>query len=452
MCNMPEVAMSRSIRIKGRGSVNGTATVPGDKSISHRVAMLASIASGASSVYGFATSADCLATLDCVQKLGVRVDRDAGGLIIHGAGLNGYGPEGARVNLYAGNSGSTIRMLSGLLAAQSFTSVIDGDESLRRRPMARVIEPLTMMGATISASGGKFAPLVIEGGKLKPIEYASRVASAQVKTCVLFAGLYADGRTTVTEPARSRNHTELMLKEFGARITNDRSPLDSISVEGGYELTPVDYQVPGDISSAAFIVAAATVLPGSRVVIRDVNLNPTRTAFLDVLNALGANVERQNVQERHGEPVGDLLVTSRSLKGDGPVMKLAAESVPNIIDEIPILAVIGTQVEGRIEIREAGELRIKESDRIRTIVDGVKAMGGEIEEFEDGFAVEGPRQLKGARIETAGDHRIAMAFSIAGLIAEGVTEIVDADCAAVSFPEFYDLLNTLSGGKHIARS
>jgi 3-phosphoshikimate 1-carboxyvinyltransferase len=446
---MPEVAMSRSIRIKGPGSINGAATVPGDKSISHRVAMLASIASGASTIGGFATSADCLATLDCVQRLGIRIDRDASFITIHGAGLSGYSPADERVSLYAGNSGSTIRMLSGLLAAQSFTSVIDGDESLRRRPMARIIEPLTMMGATISASDGRFAPLVIEGRKLKPIEYASRVASAQVKTCLLFAGLYADGRTTVTEPAPSRNHTELMLKEFGARITNDPSASNSISIEGGHELTPVEYQVPGDVSSAAFLVAAATVLPESQVVIRDVNLNSTRAAFLDVLSALGAKIERQNIRERHGEPLGDLRVISSALKSNGPVMKLAAESVPNIIDEIPILAVIGTQVKGRIEIRDARELRIKESDRIRTIVDGVRAMGGEIEEFEDGFAIEGPQQLKGARIETAGDHRIAMAFSIAGLIAEGITEIIDADCAAVSFPEFYDLLNTLSNGNHI---
>jgi 3-phosphoshikimate 1-carboxyvinyltransferase len=441
--------MSRSIRIIGPGSIKGAATVPGDKSISHRVAMLASIANGDSRVVGFATSADCLATLDCVRRLGVRVDQGASSLIIHGAGLRGYNSAGERVNLYAGNSGSTIRMLSGLLAAQSFTSIIDGDESLRRRPMARIIEPLTMMGATINASDDRFAPLVIEGGKLKSIEYRSRVASAQVKTCVLFAGLYADGRTTVTEPARSRNHTELMLKEFGAQIENDGSASNSISIEGGHELTPVDYQVPGDVSSAAFLVAAATVLPESQLVIRDVNLNPTRAAFLDVLNALGATIERRNIREMHGEPLGDLYVMSRALKTDGPVMKLAGEIVPNIIDELPILAVIGTQVKGRIEIRDARELRIKESDRIGTIVNGLKAMGGEIEEYEDGFAIEGPQRLRGARIETAGDHRIAMAFSIAGLIAEGVTEIVDADCAAVSFPEFYDLLNTLSNGKHI---
>jgi 3-phosphoshikimate 1-carboxyvinyltransferase len=451
LCNMPEVVMSRSIRIEGPGSINGAASVPGDKSISHRVAMLASVARGASTVRGFATSADCLATLDCVQRLGVRVDRRANSVTIHGAGLNGYRPPEARVSLYAANSGSTIRMLSGLLAAQSFTSVIDGDASLRRRPMARIIEPLTAMGARISAREGRFAPLVIEGGRLKPIEHASNVASAQVKTCILFAGLYADGRTLFTEPAPSRNHTELMMKEFGARIECRPAPSNSIIIEGGHELTPVDYQVPGDMSSAAFLVAAAAMLPDSAIVIRDVSLNPTRRAFLDILNALGARIEERNVSVRHAEPVGDLHVAGGRLKTGGPAMTLAGEIIPNIIDEIPILAVAGTQVDGRIEVRQAGELRIKESDRIRTIVDGVRALGGVIEEFEDGFAVEGPQRLKGGRVKTESDHRIAMAFSVAGLVAEEATEIIDADCAAVSFPEFYDLLNALSGGNHITR-
>lgn len=448
---MPEVVMSRSIRIGGPGSVKGEAAVPGDKSISHRVAMLASVAKGTSTIGGFATSADCLATLDCVRRLGVQVDRLPNAVTIHGEGLNGYRPPEARVSLYAANSGSTIRMLSGLLAAQSFTSIIDGDASLRRRPMARVMGPLTAMGARVSAREGKFAPLVIEGGKLRPIEHASSVASAQVKTCILFAGLYADGRTLFTEPARSRNHTELMLKEFGARIEHGPSWSNSIIIEGGHELTPVDYQVPGDVSSAAFLVAAAAMLPESYIVIRDVSLNPTRRAFLDILNALGARIETRNVRERHAEPVGDLHVASGPLKSGGRAMTMAGEIIPNIIDEIPILAVVGMQVDGRIEVRDAGELRIKESDRIRTIVDGVRGLGGVIEEFEDGFAVEGPQRLKGGSVETAGDHRIAMAFSIAGLVAEGTTEIIDADCAAVSFPEFYDLLNTLSGGNHITR-
>jgi 3-phosphoshikimate 1-carboxyvinyltransferase len=292
---------------------------------------------------------------------------------------------------------------------------------------------------------------VIEGSKLKPIEHASSVASAQVKTCILFAGLYAEGRTLFTEPARSRNHTELMLKEFDARIECGPAWSNSIIIEGGHELTPVDYQVPGDISSSAFLAAGAAMLPDSAIVIRDVNLNPTRRAFLDILDALGARIETHNVRERHAEPIGDIHVASGPLKIDGPAMTIAGEIIPNIIDEIPILAVVGTQVDGRIEVRGARELRIKESDRIRTIVDGVRGLGGLIEEFEDGFAIEGPQRLKGGRVDTAGDHRIAMAFSIAGLVAEGTTEIIDADCAAVSFPGFYDLLNTLSGGYQITR-
>jgi 3-phosphoshikimate 1-carboxyvinyltransferase len=438
--------MSRSIRIKGPGSITGDARVPGDKSISHRAAMIASIASGASRIEGFATSADCSATLDCLTRLGIRIDRGASDLKIHGLGLNGYEPGERPVNLYAGNSGSTIRMLSGLLAAQNFTSIIDGDVSLRQRPMARIIEPLTLMNARVSARDGRFAPLRIEGGKLSAINYASRVASAQVKTCVLFAGLHANGPTVFSEPVGSRNHTELMLKEFGARIEYDSSSSNTITLRGGQELAPVDYRVPGDISSAAFLIAAATALPESKIVIRDVNLNPSRTAFLDVLKALGARIELQNVSERHSEPVGDIRVESRPLKIKGSVMNLGGVVIPNIIDEIPILAVIGTQVEGRVEIRDARELRIKESDRIRTLVDGLRALGGVVEEFEDGLAIEGPQALRGGRIETGGDHRIAMAFSIAGLIAEGTTEIIDADCAAVSFPEFYALLNALSDG------
>ena len=438
--------MSRSIRIKGPGSIKGVAPVPGDKSISHRVAMLASIAKGSSRVSGFSTSRDCIATVECLERLGIHIDRRRGELEIHGKGLNGYEPSRSPVSLYVGNSGSTIRMLSGLLAAQNFTSIVDGDASIRQRPMARIIEPLTMMGARVSASGEKFAPLTIEGSRLRAIDYASRVASAQVKTCVLLAGLHAHGRTVFSEPVCSRNHTELMLKEFGAQVEYLDRPANSMSIDGEQELTPVDYRVPGDVSSAAFLVAAASVLRESEIVIRDVNLNPTRTAFLDVLIALGAKIEMRNVGERHGEPVGDILVSSTALKTEGPVMRLAGGIVPNIIDEIPVLAVIGTQVEGRIEIREAKELRIKESDRIRTVVDGLRALGGEIEEFEDGIAIEGPQCLRGGRINTEGDHRIAMAFSIAALIAEGETEIVDAGCAAVSFPEFHDLLDKLSGG------
>ncbi len=427
---MPVVAMSRSIRVKGQSPVNGIISVPGDKSISHRVAMLASIASGPSEIYGFATSADCRSTLNCIKALGINVEEREDRLIIHGRGLNGFSASVGGVALDAGNSGSTIRMLSGLLAAQPFTSEIDGDHSLRRRPMRRIIEPLNLMGCRIDAQEGRFAPLTIHGGKLASMDYRSPVASAQVKTCVLFAGLYADGQTTFAEPARSRNHTELMLAQFGARF--DENVTDRrMTIEGGAELNPVNYHVPGDISSAAFFIAAAAALADSELLIRGVNLNPTRTAFIRILLDLGANVRAENLRAHHKEPVGDLRIGSAQLKSDRRGTLIAGDMIPNLIDEIPILAVVGSQVEGRLEVREARELRVKESDRIQSTVAAIKSLGGEIEEFEDGFAVEGPQRLRGATIETAGDHRIAMAFTIAGLIAEGTTEITDADCASV---------------------
>lgn len=372
----------------------------------------------------------------------MRVEETGSEVVIHGEGLFGFRSAAPNVQLDAANSGSTIRMLSGLLAGQRFTSVIDGDASLRRRPMARIIEPLSLMGARIDSVGGNFPPLTIHGKRLRAIDYASPVASAQVKSCVLFAGLLADGRTSFSEPAPSRNHTELMLKEFGARI-DCQSP-NTISVEGMLELKPADYRVPGDVSSAAFFIAAATVLPDSKLLIRNVNLNPTRTAFLEVLSQLGANIERQNTRRQHGEAIGDLVTSTAQLSSEPRGTLLSGAIIPNIIDELPILAVIATQVAGRVEVRDAKELRIKESDRIRTVADGIRALGGKIEEFEDGFAITGPQQLTGGRVESAGDHRIAMAFAIAGLMATGTTAIVGADCASVSFPDFYESLSTLT--------
>jgi 3-phosphoshikimate 1-carboxyvinyltransferase len=341
-------------------------------------------------------------------------------------------------------------MLSGLLAGQPFTTEITGDASLRRRPMARIIEPLGLMGAHIEASAGDFAPLAIEGRKLKAISYSTPVASAQVKSCLLFAGLLAEGCTRVTEPAPSRNHSELMLKEFGAFV--DASSSGVVSVEGLRELTPLDYHVPGDLSSAAFFIAAASILPDSELVLREVNLNPTRTAFIDLLRQLGASLRTENIREQHGEPLGDIVVASTQLRTKVKGTRISGAIIPNIIDEIPILAVVATQVEGRVEVRDASELRIKESDRLRTIAVGIRSLGGEIEEFEDGFAINGPQRLTGGRVETSGDHRIAMAFSIAALIADGSTEIVDADCASVSFPGFYESLEELTGAETVAQS
>jgi 3-phosphoshikimate 1-carboxyvinyltransferase len=445
---MPQVPMSRSIRIKGPSRVAGITAVPGDKSISHRVAMISSIADGPSTITGFASSADCWSTIDCIERLGITVDKSSDKLVIHGRGLKGYRTREPLARLDAGNSGSTMRMLTGILAGQPLDSEIDGDASLRRRPMARIIEPLRKMGASVEGADGNYPPLLIRGSRLAPIDFTTPVASAQVKTCVLFAGLLADGRTSVTEPAQSRNHTELMLREFGAAIEFGGDSRQLVAVEGDHPLRPVDYRVPGDISSAAFLVAAASMLPESRLTIKDVNLNPTRTAFLDIMKSLGAGISLTNVRSVHGEALGDIEVAANRLIADATVV-IRGEMIPNLIDEIPVLAVVGTQVEGRFEVRDARELRIKESDRLRTIVDGIRAMGAEIDEFDDGFCVTGPQRLNGARIETAGDHRIAMAFSIAALAAEGITEIVDAGSAAVSFPEFYSTLRALAGDKDV---
>ena len=441
--------MSRSVRINGPASVRGSIRIPGDKSISHRILMLASIASGSSRVTGLASSADCRATLDCIRKLGIKVEESEAAVVIHGEGLFGYHANEPLVHLDAGNSGSTIRMLSGLLAGQPLACEIDGDDSLRRRPMARIIEPLGQMGARIDARDNNFAPLTIHGSVLRGIDYQNPVASAQVKSCVLLAGLLAEGRTTFSEPAQSRNHTELMLEEMGSHIVTDSSRL--ISVDGLHELNPIDYNVPGDVSSSAFFLAAGSVLPDSELLIEGVNVNPTRTAFIEVLTSLGARIEKRNLRTRHSEPIGDLVVTSRSLRSETPATILSGAIIPNIIDEIPILAVVATQVEGRVEVRDAGELRIKESDRIRSIAEGIRSLGGTIEEFEDGFAIDGPQKLTGGRIESEGDHRIAMAFAIAALIADGTTEIADADCASVSFPEFYETLAEASGPGVIKR-
>jgi 3-phosphoshikimate 1-carboxyvinyltransferase len=402
--------------------------------------MFASIARGTSRIEGLSSSEDCQATLRCIRGLGIEVEEQDAALIIDGRGLRGYRPSLAPLD--AANSGSTMRMLSGLLAAQPFTSIIDGDESLRRRPMARIIEPLEMMGAQVEARDGRFAPLTIRGARLRAINYTSRIASAQIKSCVLLAALCAEGKTAFREPAPSRNHTELMLEEFGARFSHEDGWM---TVEGGVELKPVNYRVPGDPSSAAFFVAAATLLPDSEILIEGVSLNPTRTAFLDVMMRLGARIEKENLGIRHGEAVGDLRVKTAELKSERSATVLSGSIIPNLIDEIPILAVVGARTAGRLEIRDAAELRIKESDRIRTICDGIRAMGGEIEEFEDGLAIRGPQPLAGGVVQAAGDHRIAMAFSVAGLAATGATIIEDAACAAVSFPEFYRALGDLAG-------
>lgn len=428
-------------RIKGRLSV------PGDKSISHRAAMIAATANGISRLKNYSTSADCAATLSCLEKLGVSIERNGPEVIVRGAGPGGLRqPQG---DLDCGNSGTTMRLLSGILAGQDFVSTLSGDESLRSRPMQRIIEPLEMMGAEITASNGR-APLRIQGRRrLQAIDYELLTASAQVKSCILLAGLNAEGTTTVIENEITRDHTERMLQFFGASIktgTPDREPQNSrfASVSGTSQLHGCHVSVPGDISSAAYFIAATAVLPNSSLEIVDVGLNPTRVAFLETLRRIGIKVEIANERENCGEPRGDLRIVSQPMMEDGNAntLKVNGTIIPQLIDELPLLAVIGSQSPGGIEIRDARELRVKESDRIAATVAGLRAMGCEVEEFEDGLRVAGHAKLQGARIDSHGDHRIAMSFAIAALVAQGETDIIGAECVAVSFPEFFELLES----------
>jgi 3-phosphoshikimate 1-carboxyvinyltransferase len=411
--------------------VSGEFCLPGDKSISHRYAMLASIAEGESLLHNYSTGADCHSTLGCVRALGIAVAERGADVTIHGCGLDGLTPPVG--DLDAGNSGSTIRMLSGILAAQPFTSRISGDASLSRRPMARIIQPLAEMGASISARDGHFPPLEIRGAKLKPIDYTLPVPSAQVKTCILFAGLYADGVTVVREPVRSRDHTEIALRKFGAGIRVERRV---ITLEGRPRLTGCELSVPADLSSAAFFLAAALLVPNSELLLRGVGLNPTRATLLDVLVSMGANIRILEVAEENGELVGRISAKSSRLRG-GVIEK---ETTAALIDEIPILSILGAASEEGLIVRDAGELRIKETDRIATIAENLRRMGVQAEELPDGIHIPGRQRFRAAALDSFGDHRIAMAFSIAALVADGPCEIHGAEAAAVSFPEFFQIL------------
>ena len=397
--------------------------------------MFAAIGDGQSKLKNYSSARDCQSTLDCLEALGVRVKREPDLITIEGVGIDGL--RQASQMLDVGNSGSTIRMLSGILAGQNFTTEITGDESIQRRPMKRVIDPLSLMGARIEARESNFAPVKISGGNLKAIEYTPPVASAQVKSCVLLAGLFADGKTTVVEKTPTRNHTEVMLREVGAAIEISTDG-ERISVTGRQRLKPLgDYTVAGDLSSAAFFIVAALIAPDAEIRLRHIGVNPSRTALIDVLKQIGGQIEVENQRLAHGEPVADFLIRSSKLRGD---LELSGAVIATLIDEIPILAVAATQLEGTLTIRDAHELRVKESDRIRSIVNNLRLMGIEVEEFDDGLRLKGRQQLSGARVESFGDHRIAMAFAVAGLIAEGETEIVGAEAASVSLPEFYQLL------------
>jgi 3-phosphoshikimate 1-carboxyvinyltransferase len=423
--------------------VTGGVEPPGDKSVSHRYAMLAAIAEGTSELRHFAAAADCHSTLDCMSALGAEVKKDKDTIRV-----TGRGPRGLKSSwraLDAGNSGTTMRLLTGILAGQEFTTKLTGDESLQQRPMGRVVSPLREMGADIRARQDNYAPLEIRGARLRKIAYSTPMASAQVKSAVLLAGLYADGVTSVTEPARTRDHTELALEEFGAVIEKHGTTVSVHSVvagNGGGKLQARALDIPGDLSSAVFFIAAASLLPESALLIHNVGLNPTRTAILDVFAAMGATVQVTSLRSAHGELVGDLSVKSSELKGG----VIQGDQIPLVIDELPMLAALGPFTEQGIEIRNAAELRVKESDRIGALAENLKRMGATVEERHDGLRVEGRKagRLKGAEIETRGDHRIAMAFSIAALAAEGPTVIRNSDCAAVSYPTFYQDLGRVA--------
>lgn len=413
--------------------------LPGDKSISHRYAILSALAQGTSEIAHYASSADCQSTLHCLRGLGIEILVSKDVVKIAGRGLRGL--QEPRRTLDAENSGTTIRMLSGVLAGQTFTSTITGDSSLRRRPMRRIVDPLTQMGAEIRSEDGGRAPLVIRGGQLRAIDYSSPTPSAQVKSAILLAGLYANGPSSVTEAVRTRDHTELALKEFGARVEATRT---TVRLYPGPRLEPRRLNVPGDLSSAVFLIAAATILPESTLVLHNVGLNPTRARVLDFLISIGASIHPTAVQMRNGELVGDLSVRHAQLSGGA----VGGAQVAEMIDELPMLAALGPFTEQGIEIHDAQELRVKESDRIATLGEGLRRMGATVEEFPDGLRVTGRRagKLKGAAIEPHGDHRIAMALAVAALGADGDTTIRDAECVGVSFPEFFESLDRLRGG------
>jgi 3-phosphoshikimate 1-carboxyvinyltransferase len=417
--------------------ISGIVSVPGDKSISHRYAILSALAEGPSEIQNFSPAADCASTLACLERLGVAIRRKENRVSVRGAGLRGL--RAPRRKLDAENSGTTMRLLAGVLAAQAFESVITGDASLRRRPMRRVIEPLEQMGAKIAARDGEFAPLEIRGAALTPIHYTLPIPSAQVKSAVLLAGLYAQGETRVTEPVRTRDHTELALAEFGADVlTADRT----IRLRARARLEGRSLTVPGDISSAAFLLAAALALPGSQLVASGVGLNPTRTAILDFLAAMGAPIQLTELSMRHGELVGDISIRHAPLRGG----VVAGDAVAQMIDELPVLAALGPFTEEGIEIRNAQELRVKESDRIAALAENLRNMGAQVEEFPDGLRVAGRSAgvLRGASVDPRGDHRMAMALAVAALGAKGATRIRHAECVNVSYPEFFSTLRKLA--------
>ena len=421
--------------------LKGEVTIPGDKSISHRSIMLGSIALGTTEITHFLDGADCLSTIDCFRKMGVEIERKPSSILVHGKGLRGLTAPASTLNV--GNSGTTTRLISGILSGQNFATTLSGDDSLNSRPMKRIMTPLNTMGAHIrSLNDNGCAPLHIRPGALHGIHYQSPVASAQVKSAVLLAGLYADSPTSVTEPALSRNHTELMLQGFGAYVATDlhTDGTATAHVEPCKELYGQQICVPGDISSAAYFIAAALLVPGSELLVKNVGTNFTRAGFLKVCKAMGADIETVSQTIEGGESRADLLVRYSHLKGT----VIEGDIIPTLIDEIPMIAIMAAFADGQTVIRDAAELKVKETNRIDTVTAGLKAMGAVITPTDDGMIIEGTGHLNGASIQSYLDHRIAMAFSVAGLASDGETQIVDSQCVDVSYPEFYATLNSIS--------
>lgn len=423
------------MEIKKQTNLRGMLMVPGDKSISHRAVMFGSLAKGTTRISHFLEGADCLSTIACFRKMGIDIERNASEILVHGKGLHGLSaPDGI---LDVGNSGTTTRLISGILAGQNFTSELDGDDSIRTRPMKRIMTPLTSMGADITSKRDNgCAPLVIDGKTLHGIHYDSPVASAQVKSCVLLAGMYADSITSVTEPFLSRNHTEIMLNYFGAKVTSEGT---TASIVPEPALNGREIQVPGDISSAAYFIAAGLLTPGSEILLKNVGINPTRAGILKVCMDMGADITLLN-ESTEGEPTADLLIRTSSLKGT----TIEGGIIPTLIDEIPMIAVMAAFADGTTVIRDARELKVKESDRITVMVDNLKRMGADIEGTEDGMIIHGGRPLHGATIDSHLDHRVAMSFAVAGTICDGTVDILHGDCVKISYPEFYNDLYSLS--------
>jgi len=417
--------------------LNGTIEVPADKSITHRAVMLSSIANGHSRIENYLASGDCKSSINAFRNMDVKIVEDGYALDIYGVGLDGLKESHRQID--AGNSGTTVRLLCGILAGQNFSTQIIGDASLSKRPMRRIIEPLSKMGAGFNAREGNYLPLTITGlNNLQAINYASNISSAQVKSCVLFAGLYANGITTFREPTRSRDHTERMLIARGAKLKVNGN---SVSIEKTKELKPINMVVPGDISSAAFFIVAGLIVPNSTILLKNVGINPTRAGIIEVLKNMGGKILLQNMRNVCGETVADIVVKSSELKA----LEFGGEIIPRLVDEIPILALAATQAKGQTKIYGAQELRVKESDRIKTIASELTKMGADIKETKDGLIINGPITLKGSQVESYGDHRIAMMLSIASLIADGQTQINSIECVATSYTNFYSDLTSIVG-------